>query len=225
METSEEKKAITFADLSPDQKKQFLKDAADEEKSLKSKKLESTETYKALSAEFVNRNIDIFAHRQMAIGDDIKRLFNDYENIIDIKAMVYGDKVRNQDSHTSTLADGSASLTIGFNISIGFDGTEKIGIEGIKEYISSLADDDENTTKLTEMVNVLLKPNKQGVLNPISIIQLNSLKVKLNSEKFNENLEIIEKAQIRVKSTLFVSGWKIIEIDGLPTKLLFRFSI
>ena len=76
------------------------------------------------------------------------------------------------------------------------------------------------------MVNVLLKPNKQGVLNPSNIIQLNSLRADLQSDEFNENLDIIVDAQIRIKSTMFVSGYKFVEIDNLPKrKLEFRFSI
>ena len=217
---------IKLSDLTPEAKKQLLKEAAQEEKDRKVAQKENTETYKQLSAEFVNNNIDIFVHRQNAIEQDIIKLFQDYQSIIDIKAMVYGDKVLEQDTHTSTLQDGSASLTIGYNVSIGFNGTEKIGIEGINKYIATLAADDENTTKLTKMVNILLKPNKQGVLNPSNIIQLNSLRSDLNSEEFNENLDIIVDAQIRIKSTMFVSGYKFVEIDNVPKrKLEFRFSI
>lgn len=220
-----EMSTVKLSDLTAEEKKALLAEAAAEEKAIKAKKAESTETYKQLSAEFVNRNIDIFAHRQIAIEQDVQKLFKDYESIIDIKAIAYGDKVREQDTHTSTLPDGSASITIGFNTSIGFDGTEKIGVEGIKEFITTLADDDEKTIKLGKMVNILLKPNKVGMLNPSNIIQLNGLRADLNSEKFNENLDIIEKAQIKIKSTMFVSGWKFIEIDNQKKKLEFRFSV
>lgn len=221
-----QEKPISLADLTPEQKKELLAEANAEEKQRKAKAAESAVTYKELSTEFVNRNIDIFVHRQNAIEEDIHKLFADYKAILEIKAMVYGDKANAQDTHTSTLPDGSASITIGNNVSIGFDGTEKIGIQGIKDYISTLADSDENTGKLTKMVNVLLKPNKMGMLNPSNIIQLNSLRADLNSESFNENLDIIVNAQFRQKSTMFVSGWKFIEIENTPKKKIeFRFSI
>jgi hypothetical protein len=217
---------VKLADLSKEEKKQLLLEAQQEEKDRKAGQKENKQTYQDLSAEFVEKNVDIFVHRQIAIEDDILNLFKDYEAIKEIKRMVYGDKVLDQDTHTSTLQDGSASITIGNNVSIGFNGTEKIGIEGIKKYITTLTDDDENTAKLTKMVNVLLKPNKQGVLNPSNIIQLNSLRADLNSEEFNENLDIIVEAQIRIKSTMFVSGYKFIEREGQPKrKLEFRFSI
>jgi len=222
----ETQEKVSLSDLTPEQKKQLLKEAEQEAKAQKAAARENTEAYKKLSAEFVTNNVDIFVHRQIAIEADIMKMFKEYEAIIDIKKMVFGDKVLKQDSHTSTLEDGSASLTIGHNVSIGFNGNEKIGIEGIKAYIATLADDDENTSKLTKMVNVLLKPNKQGVLNPANIIQLNSLRAELNSEEFNTNLDIIIDSQIRVKSTMYVAGFKMINEQGKPPrKLEFRFSI
>ncbi|WP_395075346.1 DUF3164 family protein [Flavobacterium sp.] len=221
-----EKQTVKLSDLTPEQRKAIAAEVIAEEKERKVKSAESAITYKELSAEFVNRNIDIFIHRQNAIEEDINKLFSDYQTILEIKAMVYGDKALNQDTHTSTLQDGSASITIGNNVSIGFDGTEKIGIQGIKDYITTLADNDDNTEKLTKMVNVLLKPNKLGMLNPSNIIQLNSLRGDLQSETFNENLDIIVSAQTRIKSTMFVSGWKFIELENRPKKKIeFRFSI
>lgn len=226
MSTETQEKPISLADLSPEQRKQLREEAAAEEKERKAKAAESITTYKELSALFVNNNVDIFVHRQNAIEQDIHKLFTDYQSILELKAMAYGDKAKDQDTHTSTLPDGSASITIGNNVSIGFDGTEGVGIQGIKDYITTLADSDENTVKLTKMVNVLLKPNKLGTLNPSNIIQLNSLRGDLNSKQFNDNLDIIVAAQIRVKSTMFVSGWKFIEIENMPKKKIeFRFSI
>lgn len=223
---TQETPTINLADLTPQQRKALLKEAMAEEKELKSKNAGNLAAYKELSQLFVNDNVDIFVHRQNAIQEDIEKLFANYQAILNLKAMAYGDKVLEQDSHTSTLTDGSASITIGNNVSIGFDGTESIGIQGIKEFITTLAADDENTIKLTEMVNILLKPNKLGQLNPSSIIQLNSLRELMKSEKFNTNLDIIVDAQIRVASTMYASGWKVIELaDGIKKKIIFRFSI
>lgn len=226
METVE-KKPVSLADLSSEDRKKLLADLQAEENQKKAKKVENTVTYKELSQEFVNNNIDVFVERHQAIEKDIETLFKDYQAILKIKAEVYGIKVFEQDTHTSTLPDGSASITIGNNVSIGFDGTEQIGVKMIKEYISTLTDDDENTKKLTEMVNVFLKESKKtGMLNPSNIIKLNSLRPQMNSEKFNEGLDIVVNAQTRVQSTMFVSGWKVIQLENeMKKKLEFRFSI
>lgn len=222
-----EKKPVSISDLSPEDKKTLMAQLAAEEKQAKEAKKANTQTYKEMSFEFVNNNIDIFVHRQIAITADVEKLFSDYNTILALKAEVYGIDTYLQDSHTSTLRDGSASITIGHNVSIGFDGTESAGIQIIKDYIATLSDDDENATKLTEMVAVLLKENKKtGMLNPSSIIQLNQLREKMNSDKFNEGLDIIVEAQTKVKSSMYVSGWKFVEFEnGIKKKLEFRFSI
>jgi len=96
----------------------------------------------------------------------------------------------------------------------------------IKSYINSLATDDENVKKLAKMVNTFLKPNaKTGMLNPVKIIELSKLRDEFNSEKFNEGLEIIFNAQQRRQNSMYVSGWKFIDVNGIPKKLEFRFTV
>lgn len=130
------------------------------------------------------------------------------------------------ESHTSTLDDGTASITIGYNINIGFDGTESAGVEKIKDFINSLATEEDNVLKLSAAVNTFLQPSaKTGMLNPTKIIQLSKLKDKFNDSRFDEGIDIIFKAQHKRKNSMYVSGWKYIDIDGKPEKLEFRFSI
>ena len=141
-----------------------------------------------------------------------------------MKYSVYGTK--DQDSHTSTLPDGSASITIGHNVVISFDGTEASGVEMIKNYLGSLPTEDENSQKLAKAVNILLKPNaKTQQLNPSRIVQLNEMRSEFNSEAFDLGYETIVNAQHRVKSSMFVSGWKFVEINNMKKKLEFRFSV
>lgn len=222
---STETKKISLSDLSPEEKAELIKEAQEQEKAKKLQAKENIQSYKELSELFVKNNIDIFVHRQNAIEEDVKKLFQDYESIKAIKVMVYGEKALKQESHTSTLADGSASITIGHNVTIGFDGTEKIGVEGMKEFLETFAEGDEKRKKLERIVNVLLKPNKQGMLNPSSIITLNGMRAEMNEEEFDKNLDIIINAQTKVKTTLFVSGWKFIEVDNIKRKVEFRFSV
>ncbi|MCH4831607.1 hypothetical protein E5F92_002430 [Flavobacterium columnare] len=76
------------------------------------------------------------------------------------------------------------------------------------------------------MVNTFLKPNaKTKMLNPIKIIELSKLREDFKSEEFNEGLEIIFNAQQRRQNSMYVSGWKFIQIDGLTKKLEFRFTV
>lgn len=211
--------------LSPEQKDELRAQLAAEEKQKKDRIKSDRKAFKELSAEFVLRNIHTLINHQNDTEDIIKGLFSDFKQIHDLKTQVYGD--RDQDSHTTTLPDGSASITIGHNVSIKFDGTESAGVEKIMNYISTLQTEDENTIKLAKMVTIYLKPNpKTQMLNPSKIIELNKLRDEFNSTQFDDGLDIIFNAQIRTKTSMYVSGWKYMKLeDGRSKKLEFRFAV
>lgn len=217
---------IDITTLSEEERKELLKQASALAKKEKELKAEERKSFKELSEEFVTRNIDkLIEHNSLTEGL-IKNLCQDFKPIQELKASAYGNQINKQDSHTSTLADGSASITIGYNVSIGFDGTETEGVEKIKQFITSLAGDSDKVKKLSKMVNTFLKPNaKTGMLNPSKIIELSKLRDEFNDETFNEGLRIIFDAQIRRQNSMYVSGWKFIKIDEIPTKVEFRFTI
>lgn len=217
---------INLSDLSPEARKKLAQQLKEQNKLEKQRRDENISAFKKLSEEFVTNNIDPLVHHHEITGALIEKLWNGYKSIKELKADVYGTKINEQDSHTSTLEDGSASITIGWNVSIGFDGTESAGVEKIKEFISSLSTDDENNKKLSAAVNTFLKPNaKTGMLNPAKIIELSKLKSEFNDERFNDGLDIIFNAQQRRQNSMYVSGWKIVELEGRPTKLEFRFTV
>lgn len=213
--------------MTAEERKALAAQLAEQDKTEKAKKADDKKAFKQLSADYVVNNIDKLVNHHNTTDNLISVLFNDFNNILALKESVYGAKVKNQESHTSTLEDGSASITIGHNVTIGFDGTESIGVEKIKEFLTSLSSDDANVKKLSKAVNTLLKPSaKTGMLNPASIIQLSKLKDDFNSELFDEGLDIIINAQQRRKNSMYVSGWKFIKDDqGKAVKLDFRFTV
>lgn len=213
--------------MTPEQRKALMQELAQEEKAAKQKKNEDRKAFKKLSSEFVEKNIDVLVNHHMVTDGLISGLFKEFGMIQELKGSLYGSKVNDQESHTSTLEDGSASITIGFNVSIGFDGTETMGVEKIKDYLTSLSGEEANVKKLTKAVNTLLKPSKKtGMLNPASIIQLSALRDEFNSESFNDGLDIIINAQQRRKNSMYVSGWKYVkDQEGKAVKLDFRFTV
>ncbi|HCY83157.1 MAG TPA: hypothetical protein DHV22_16920 [Xanthomarina gelatinilytica] len=197
-----------------------------ETKAKKQKQKDDRKAYKELTHEFVERNIDNLLNHNDITGILIEKLFKDYQPVRELKQEVYGHD--HQDSYTSTLPDGSASITIGHNVSIKFDGTEASGVNKIKEFIKSLSDgnNNQNTIKLAKAVDTFLKINpKTGMLNPSKIIELSKLRDEFNDERFDDGLDIIFNAQIRTQNSMYVSGWKFLEVDGLRKKLTFRFSV
>src|SRR5690606_8990591 len=111
--------------LSAEERKALLAELAEQEKAEKKQKAEDKKAYKQLSAEYVENNIDkLLSHHNTTESLSVS-LFNDFNNILARKESGYGQEVSNQESHTSTLEGGSASMTIGQNVTIGFDGTER----------------------------------------------------------------------------------------------------
>lgn len=217
---------IDLAQLTPEQKAELAAQLAADKQSAKEKSISDKKAYKELSADFVYRNIDFLINHNKTTEALIKHLWEDFKPLQQLKAEAYGSKVDKQESHTSTLEDGSASITIGYNVSIGFDGTESEGVEKIKEFLKSLSTDEDKNKKLSAAVNTFLKPNaKTGMLNPSKIIELSKLKDEFNDDRFNEGLQIIFDAQQKRKNSMYVSGWKFIETDDKPLKVEFRFTV
>jgi len=122
-----------------------------------------------LSSTFLSEHIDTLVSRQQSLEDLVGDIFKNFDNILKLKANIYGLKRLEQDSHTITNADGSESITIGQNVSITFDGSESAGVQKIMNYLSAIVTDDSNEemVKLSETVKLLLKPSfKTKMLNP-----------------------------------------------------------
>ena len=219
---------INLKDLTTAQRKQLQKEAKELDLKEKKEREENIKAYKELSAEFVKSNIDPLIHHHEITGSLIEKLWKDFKPLQELKSNIYGVKINNQDSHTSTLEDGSASITIGHNVTIGFDGTESAGVQVIMEVIKELSDneDDVKKRKLSKIAETFLKLNpKTKMLNPAKIIELSNLKADFNDERFDKGIDIIFKAQQRRQNSMYVAGWKFFEIEGKPTKLEFRFTI
>ncbi|MDB0602616.1 hypothetical protein PL373_16055 [Tenacibaculum maritimum] len=215
---------IDTSELTPEEKNELFAKLSSEQKNEKQRKKDDRAAFKELSEEFVHEHIESLIGHKKSTDKVISDIIKNYKHILELKEKVYG--VKQQYSHTSTLSDGSASIKVGYNVTIGFNGTESAGVEKIKEYMASLSSDKENVIKLSKMVNTFLAPNsKTGMLNPAKIIELNKLREEFNDERFNDGLDIIYAAQIHNKNSMYVSGWKTIESDGTPQKLEFRFTI
>lgn len=209
------------------ERKELMEKLAAEERAEKAKLQSDKKAFKELSQDFLTKHIDGLVQRQATMETLVQEIFKDYAPVLDLKSEVFGEDVRDQESHTITAADGSSSITIGHNVNISFDGTENAGVSKIKNFLISLQSDDEVAVKLHKAVNVLLRPNKKtGMLNPASIIQLNQMRDEFNSEDFNQGLDIIMNAQGRAKSSMYVSGFKFMDIgNGHKKKMEFRFTI
>lgn len=129
-----------------------------------------------------------------------------YEDILaltELKIEAYGIRP-NQQSH-SLSTDKGETITIGFNVNVGYDDTVYVGVAKVKEFINSLITD-ANTAKLVNQINRLLRPDSKGNLDPKRVMELKQMANEFNSLDFLEAVEIIENAYQPRRSSWFIKA-------------------
>ncbi|MFQ3578514.1 MAG: DUF3164 family protein [Bacteroidales bacterium] len=188
--------------LTKEEKAQLLIELAQEQKNAQKEKEKAREDYRDMVSNTVN---DVFIYLQDAseyLKQVKKRVFDDFAYILEQKQKIYGIK-DGQQSHTFTTADGSKSITIGYRVVDCYDDTVSSGIAKIHNYINSLAKDDE-TRRIVEIINKMLKVDKKGNLKPSRVLELQQLSNKIEDSEFLDGLEIIKNAYKPVRTSLFV---------------------
>ena len=217
---------ITLKDLTPEQKKAIAQELKEEEKAAKAAKATNKESLKKLENEVAVKHVGFFIFNRNDIEKGIVELFKDLEPIIDLRCEVYGNEKREQDSHTLTLDDGTASIKVGWNVRPSFSGTEAEGIVKIRQYMASLAGESENEKVLMDMLQIFLKTDSQGNYDPKKVRELNSMRDRAKSDLFNEGMDIINESMIDIRTSRYVRGYKMVEFDmSMKKRVNFNFSI
>lgn len=120
-------------------------------------------------------------------------VFGNFEAILKMKQEVLGLTRDSQRSHTFTNSDGSMRITLGVNVIDGYRDTVEDGIAIVKEYIQSLARDD-NSKALVSAVLRLLSRDGQGNIKASRVLQLRKMAEETGDERFMEGVRIIEES-------------------------------
>lgn len=217
---------IQIPDLTPEQMQAVAAKVKEDQKKAKLKLAEDKKVLKGLEDSVVMDNIQYFVDVRDDMESRILGLFKSMEPIIELRAQIYGNNKREQDSHTFTLDDGSASIKVGWNARTTFNGTESEGIVKIKQYMAALAGETENEKILMEFLNIALKTDVQGNYDPKKVRELNRMRDKANSELFNEGMDIILQAMIDIRTSRYAKGYKMVDFgEGNKRRVNFTFSI
>lgn len=212
--------------LTEEQKKQIAANFAAEEKAKKEKKAADKKLLKGLENDVVLKVIDFFIDKRNDLEDRIVNLFKEIEPVIELRAEVFGNEKREQDSHTFTLDDGTASVKVGWNVRPSFNGTEAEGIVKLRQFMASLAGESENEKLMMDMIQIFLKTDSQGNYNPQKVRELNSMRNRANSDLFNEGMDIINEAMIDIRTSRYARGYKMVDFgNGIEKRVNFNFSI
>lgn len=178
---------------------QELKDALAK---IESKKDDDRNAYKELVEQTVPKAIFKLCLASEILSNAKTEAFQFFEDILKLKADVYGIKEKQQ-SHTFSCDMGE--IQIGYRITDGWDDTANTGIAKVEKFITSLAKNPE-TEALVEGVFTLLKKDAKGNLKGSRVLELQKLTAKFNNEEFTDGVDIISKSYKPVRSVWFVEA-------------------
>jgi hypothetical protein len=193
-----EKQSLPKVDLtqfSPEQLKEALA-------KIEGKKDNDRIAYKELVEQAVPKAIFKLCTASEVLSNAKTEAFQFFEDILKLKADVYGIKEKQQ-SHTFSCDTGE--IQIGYRINDGWDDTVNTGIAKVEKFITSLAKDNE-TAALVDIVFNLLKKDAKGNLKGSRVLELQKLTSKFNNEEFTDGVDIISKAFKPVRSVWFVEA-------------------
>ena len=221
-----EEKRVMTVEMTETERKEFEAYKQQKEEAEKKARIEKErEDYKKTVSELVEELFPKVQQVSKNIGELKKSVYDTFMTVIDIKKDLYNVK-EGQNWHTFINQDMTKRITIGRNITIGYDDTVNEGIQKVKEFITSLAGDDEKTQMLVSTVLRLLSKDKKGNLKPEKVLELEKLAEDYNNEEFTEGVKIIRDAYKSQYTKQFVKAeykdekgeWQVIPMNIVDCK-------
>lgn len=167
----------------------------------KQKRLDDTNAYKDLVSGFCHRTKDKLLALSGMMRQHKDEVFNDVASIIQLKEALYNVKV---DRHSNSFTADGITVSLGRRTNDGWDDTVEAGIAKVKEFLATLAKDDDSA-KLYKAVMQLLSKDRKGNLKASSMLQLERYAAEWNDPLFSEGVQIIREAYRPVETCDFIS--------------------
>lgn len=193
---------INLSQLSAEQRREMLAQLKAQEEAEKRQREADISTYKALVSQTVEDNFPILQAVSSELAAQKRSIRNAFATVVDLKSSLYGVK-DGQRSHQFINSEGTRRITIGFNVIDNYDDTVDAGIAKVKEYISSLARDEQSKI-LVETVLKLLSKDSKGTLKASRVLQLQQMAEKSENADFIEGVHIIRDAYRPIESKSYV---------------------
>lgn len=184
----------------------FREMQAAEEKAAEEKKMR--EDYRTMVDEAIDALMPDLKDISESLTSYKKKVFGEFKAILELKGEMFrlNDKVLDNQSHTFTNTECTKRIVLGNYVTDGYLDTADDGIAKVKEYISSLAKDDDSRA-LVSMVMRLLAKDAKGTLKASRIIQLRKMAEESGSAEFIDGVKIIEDAYQPQVSRLFLKAY------------------
>lgn len=174
-----------------------------EERAEKQKREDDITAYKNSVDEFCRAGFATLSVVSEAMRKAKEKMFADAETLISMKEELFRTK-SDRRSDQFTTSDGRITIALGSRTNDGWDDTVNVGISMAKEFIKSLAKDEE-AAALSEMVMGLLAKDRKGNLKASRVLQLRETANKSGYAKLIEAVDIIQAAYQPVETCQFIS--------------------
>lgn len=189
--------------LTAEERAQLKAQLEEQEKQEALEKQKQKETYLQLKDQFCERNLEKLQALSSQMQELKKEIFADAETLIQMKDELFKTKTDRQ-SNTFSHESGKYSISLGNRINEGWDDTCEQGIEKVKEFLHTLAKD-ENSAALVETIMRLIAKNNKGMLKASKVLELEKLASKIQSAELTEGLNIIKNSYRPKPTCQFIS--------------------
>jgi len=189
--------------MTPEERAEF--EAFREEKAKKAEKarIESErETYKEMKDATIRTNFELLKQVSGLMLEAKNTVFGNMGTLISMKDDLYKTKSDRQ-SDTFSTEDGEISIKLGNRINEGWADTIDVGVQKVKDYLKTMAKD-ENNANLVETVMNLLAKDRKGNLKANKVLELEKLATKSGDENFIDGINIIKEAYRPAPSCQFI---------------------
>lgn len=194
---------MDITNLTKEERAELLARLNEEKQREEQQEQERRDSYK----ELVDSTVREAVAKLTALSNDMMRVkqevFNDFAALIKSKNELFNVKIDRQ-SDTFTTSDSVASITLGNRTNEGWDDTVNAGIEMVREYMATLATNQE-TAVLIETIMGLLAKDRKGTLKANKVLELERLAVKSQNALFLEGIKVIKAAYRPVPTCQFIS--------------------
>jgi hypothetical protein len=193
---------MDLSKLSKEEKDKLLADLKAEKQNEEKQKEQDREAYKQLKDEAVRQVFDGLKKLSETMLMAKKDTFKVFGQIIAMKDDLFNSK-SNRQSDTFTTEDSMISIKLGNRMYEDWDDTVEVGVEKVKQYLKTLAKDEESGN-LVDTVMRLLSKDRKGNLKANKVLELEQLALKSKNDDFMEGIQIIRAAYRPAPSCQFI---------------------
>ena len=193
---------MNIKELSPAERQELMAQLQQQEIEERKKKDSDITVYKELVDESVKKVFPILVGISEKLRKNKAEIRDMFKKAIALKQDIYGMK-ESQRSHQFMDNEGQFRISIGVYTIDNYDDTVDVGIQKVKDFISTLARDKE-TGILVDTIMKLLAKDQKGTLKASRVLQLQNMAEQCNNQDFLDGVKIIRDAYRPIESKSYI---------------------